>query len=234
MTMTKDNGTKEKTYLALSDTDRKILESYRTMIPNLGEYLGEGYEIILHSLENLQHSVIANVNGHYSGRANGAPITDFALSMLARLEHDKNHSSFCYMNHSKTGVPLRSSTIPIMGENQRIIGLICINFYTNISISQLISKFQIPESSAQPEPGEIRENFAGNTDELIENVLGETKQRILNDSSISSQNKNKRIVEELYAKGIFNIKDAVIKVAGLLGISKNTVYMHIRNANTDK
>ena len=64
------------------------------------------------------------------------------------------------------------------------------------------------------------------TDELIENVLGETKQRILNDSSISSQNKNKRIVEELYAKGIFNIKDAVIKVAGLLGISKNTVYMH--------
>ena len=57
MTMTKDNGTKEKPYLALSDTDRKILESYRTMIPNLGEYLGEGYEIILHSLENLQHSV---------------------------------------------------------------------------------------------------------------------------------------------------------------------------------
>ena len=224
MTMTKDNGTKEKPYLALSDTDRKILESYRTMIPNLGEYLGEGYEIILHSLENLQHS----------GRANGAPITDFALSMLARLEHDKNHSSVCYMNRSKTGVPLRSSTIPIMGENQRIIGLICINFYTNISISQLISKFQVPQSSLQPETGEIRENFAENTDELIENVLGETKQRILNDSSISSQNKNKRIVEELYAKGIFNIKDAVIKVAGLLGISKNTVYMHIRNANTDK
>ena len=29
--------------------------------------------------------------------------------------------------------------------------------------------------------------------------------------------------------GIFNMKDSVVKGAALLGISKNTVYMHIRN-----
>lgn len=232
--MEKDNRRNESPYLILSDTDKKILESYKIMIPNLGEYLGDGYEIILHSLENLHHSVIANVNGHYSGRANGAPITDFALSMLAKLEHDKDHSSFCYMNRSKTGVPLRSSTLPILGENQRIIGLICINFYTNIPFSQILSKFQVSPSSIPLAPEEIRENFAENTDELIESVLVEVKERIFNDSTISSPNKNKRIIEELYTKGIFNIKDAVIKVAGLLGISKNTVYMHIRNANSEK
>ncbi len=232
--MTNENSKNDNTYLTLTDTDRKILASYKAMLPNLGEYLGEGYEIILHSLENLQHSVIENVNGHYSGRGNGSPITDYALSMLARLEHDKNHSSFCYMNRSKTGVPLRSSTIPILGEENRIIGLICINFYTNISLSQLIAKFLPDASPLKPEIMEVHENFAENADELIENVLNETKQRILNDASISSQNKNKKIIEELYARGIFKIKDSVIKVAGLLGISKNTVYMHIRNANSEK
>ena len=86
--MTNENSKNDNTYLTLTDTDRKILASYKAMLPNLGEYLGEGYEIILHSLENLQHSVIENVNGHYSGRGNGSPITDYALSMLARLEHD--------------------------------------------------------------------------------------------------------------------------------------------------
>ena len=66
--MTNENSKNDNTYLTLTDTDRKILASYKAMLPNLGEYLGEGYEIILHSLENLQHSVIENVNGHYSGR----------------------------------------------------------------------------------------------------------------------------------------------------------------------
>lgn len=232
--MENENSRSDNMYLVLTDTDRKILASYKAMLPNLGEYLGEGYEIILHSLENLRHSVIENVNGHYSGRGNGSPITDLALSMLSRLEHDKTHSSFCYMNRSKTGVPLRSSTIPIIGEGNRIIGLICINFYTNIPLSQVLAKFLPDSSTLKPETMEIHENFTENADELMENVLNETKQRILNDSSISSQNKNKKIVEELYSKGIFNLKDSVIKVAGFLGISKNTVYMHIRNANPEK
>ena len=43
--------------------------------------------------------------------------------------------------------------------------------------------------------------------------------------------KNKEIVAILYQKGIFNLKDSVITIANHLGISKNTVYMHIRNMN---
>ena len=160
----------DKPYIKLTTTEQLILNSYKKMIVSLGEYLGEGYEIILHSLENLQHSVIENVNGHYSGRKNGAPITDLALSMLSQLKEEPSQPAVCYMNHSKKGVPLRSCTIPIAGEKERIIGLICINFYTDVPLSSL-----------------------------------------------------------LYQRGIFNIKDAVLKVASLLGISKNTVYLHIRN-----
>lgn len=225
---------KDVPYLVLSPAEKVILESYKELIPNLGEYLGDGYEIILHSLENLQHSVIANVNGHYSGRTNGAPITDLALSMLSKLKEDPSHACCPYMNRSKTGIPLRSSTIPIFGEEKRIIGLLCINFYTDISLSQLLSKFSFDASSLCSDAKEVQENFAENTDELIESVLIETQSRILKDSTISSPNRNKKIIEELYYKGIFNIKDAVTKVANLLGISKNTVYMHIRNLSSEK
>ena len=38
-------------YLVLSPTDKVILESYKILVDGLSAYLGEGYEIILHSLE---------------------------------------------------------------------------------------------------------------------------------------------------------------------------------------
>lgn len=219
----------DKSYIKLTKTDYLILNSYKKMIVSLGEYLGEGYEIILHSLENLQHSVIENVNGHYSGRKNGAPITDLALSMLSQLKDEPSQSAVCYMNHSKKGIPLRSCTIPITGENDHIIGLICINFYTDIPLSSLLAKFY-PETSIKFSSNDTAtENFADNTDELIENVLYKIQHQVLNDLAVSPQNKNKEIITQLYQRGIFNIKDSVLKVASLLGISKNTVYMHIRN-----
>lgn len=219
----------DKPYIKLTKTEQLILNSYKKMIVSLGEYLGEGYEIILHSLENLQHSVIENINGHYSGRKNGAPITDLALSMLSQLKEEPSQPAVCYMNHSKKGVPLRSCTIPIAGEKERIIGLICINFYTDVPLSSLLAKFYPEASAGLSSNNTATENFADNTDELIENVLYKIQHQVLNDFSVSPQNKNKEIITQLYQRGIFNIKDAVLKVASLLGISKNTVYMHIRN-----
>lgn len=219
----------DKPYIKLTKTEQLILNSYKKMIVSLGEYLGEGYEIILHSLENLQHSVIENVNGHYSGRKNGAPITDLALSMLSQIKEEPSQPAVCYMNHSKRGVPLRSCTIPITGEGERIIGLICINFYTDIPLSSLLAKFYPEMPDSFTESTSATENFADNTDELIENVLYKIQHQVLNDITISVQNKNKEIITQLYQRGIFNIKDAVLKVASLLEISKNTVYMHLRN-----
>lgn len=219
----------DKPYIKLTKTEQLILSSYKKMIVSLGEYLGDGYEIILHSLENLQHSVIENVNGHYSGRKNGAPITDLALSMLCQLKEEPSQSAVCYMNHSKKGIPLRSCTIPITGEKDRIIGLICINFYTDIPISSLLAKFYPETAIGLSSNDSATENFADNTDELIENVLYKIQHQVMTDFSVSPQNKNKEIITQLYQRGIFNIKDAVLKVASLLGISKNTVYLHIRN-----
>lgn len=215
-------------YMQLTDLDKIILQSYSMFVENLGSYLGEGYEIILHSLELLDSSIIQIYNGHYSGRKIGAPITDFALSMLSKIENNTHHDSITYFNKSKTGEKLRSCTIPIEGENKRIIGLICINFHTDIPLESLLKKFY-PTNFEPPKEHEVKETFTENVDDLIIEALNKAKDDILLDPSISPQNKNKEIVINLYNHGIFNLKDAVIKVANELNISKNTVYMHIRN-----
>lgn len=160
--------------MELTTIDRMILKSYCGIIDGLAEYLGSGYEIVLHSLENPNQSVIHIVHGEYTGRKTGAPITDKALKML-----------------------------------------------------DMIASFTMPETITANVISD--ETFAENVDGLIVTSLNSVREMVQNDMMILPSNKNKAIVKILYDRGIFNIKDSVIKVAELMGISKNTVYMHLRN-----
>ena len=115
-------------FLKLTETDRNILNSFSLMLDGLGAYLGNGYELVLHSLESLDHSVIKIINGHYTGRSEGSPITDLALKMLGQLEQDPSRTVSPYFNKNNSNSMLRSCTIPITGEYGRIMGLLCVNF----------------------------------------------------------------------------------------------------------
>lgn len=217
--------------MKLTKVDRLILDSYAAMLDGMADYLGAGYEFVLHSLENLDQSVIKIINGHHSNRSEGAPITDLALKMLAEIEHcDSSHQYKTYFNRSKTGVFLKSSTIPILGENRRIIGLLCTNFYTDVSLNSIIEGL----TPALSDHSGIMETFTDDVGELIVDALEGAKQRVYNDVSIPSANKNKEILAILFEKGIFNLKDAVATVAASLGISKNTVYLHLRSFSGGK
>lgn len=214
--------------IQLTDTEKSILNSYKLFVNNLGSYLGEGYEIILHSLDNLDKSVISIYNGHYSGRKVGSPITNFALSMLSKINNNEQHDMISYFNTSKNGEKLKSCTIPIMGEKNNVIGLFCMNFYLDTPLSDIIQHLFF-NLAPQNQSDTMKETFTENVDELIAESLNVAINKVLQDDTISQQNKNKEIIKSLYDQGIFNLKDAVIKVADLLDISKNTVYMHIRN-----
>ena len=77
------------TAVELTKTDLCILDSYTCLAKGLSEYLGTGYEIVVQSLGNPDEGVICIMNGHYTGRKIGAPITDFALEMFERIKsHD--------------------------------------------------------------------------------------------------------------------------------------------------
>lgn len=214
--------------MKLSKADYQILDSYKTFLEGLGAYLGEGYEIVLHSLENYDQSAIKVINGFHSGRKEGAPITNLALEMLSQINEKDSAPYMIYINRSSGGDPIKSTTIPVIGQNNRIIGLICINFYFSSPVSSLLSTFL----GLYKEEPKTLESFSSHSDELIKTTLEEVKKKVYENSSISFTNKNKEILHELQDRGIFNLKDSVAKVAEALGISKNTVYLHLRNRNS--
>lgn len=72
-------------FVELTKTDKAILNSYNKMLDGLSMYLGEGYEIVLHSLEDYGSSAVKVLHGDHTGRSAGAPLTDLALDYLERM-----------------------------------------------------------------------------------------------------------------------------------------------------
>lgn len=219
----------ENMQMKLTKSDKLILESYKTMVECLAKYLPNSYEIVLHSLENLEESVIAIYNGEHTGRKVGAPITDLALNLLEQINNG-NEDSIVYFSKNSRGEPLKSTTIAIRGDDKRIIGLVCINMYLNTPFKDILDSY-VPQQL-----NSFTETYKQSSDDLIKETYEMVKTDVLADDSILPSNKNKIIIERLYDKGIFQMKDAVYKIETLMNISKNTVYLHIRNhkKNIDK
>ncbi|MBQ3697488.1 MAG: PAS domain-containing protein [Spirochaetales bacterium] len=210
--------------VVLTEKDRSILESLSNTLDGLAEYLGDGYEFVLHSLEDAERSVIKIINGYHTGRKVGAPITDLALQMLDKVNSSEGSDSITYFTRNKNGEPLKSTTIAVRGENGRIIGLLCINFYLNSSFSDIISGFFDMHGT-----GFRKETFVDNPNDGIKEAYERVHSIIEANDSISISQKNKEMIMLLKQYGVFKIKNAVSIVADLMGISKNTVYMHLRN-----
>lgn len=211
----------------LTKNDKLILESYCQMLSRLSGYLGSAYEISLHSLEDYHHSVISIHNGYHSGRSVGAPITDLALNMLKRIEDNDVDATDSYTSYNvinNAGEHLKSSTIPIIGDKGRIIGLLCINLYLDMPFYDIIQSYSNHANETC-----LSENLTNSVNDTVTKATIEAKNYVMFNTNIAAVNKNKVLIQLLYDRGIFHMKDSVEKVAEILGISKNTVYLHLRN-----
>lgn len=216
----------EKQNVDFTLVDSVILDSYKGALAGLSAYLGDGYEIVLHSLEDLDHSVIAIFNGERSGRQVGAPITNLALQMLTRIEDENMQDSIIYFNRNDGWKSFKSATIAIRGERQRVIGLLCINYDLDQPLSKVIRNLSPSNENHAIQSVEV---LADHSDQLIVSMLEEIRSSVYADASVTPVNRNKEIVRQLDDKGVFKLKNAVVKVAEQLDLSRNTVYMHLRN-----
>ncbi|HBO38975.1 MAG TPA: hypothetical protein DD638_09965 [Pasteurellaceae bacterium] len=210
-----------------TDEDRTILNSYRAVVDGVSALIGEHCEIVLHSLEDLEHSAICIANGHNTNRQEGSPITDLALKSLHNMKTDS--VSKPYFTRAKSNSLMKSVTIAIRNKNQRIIGLLCININLDVPVSQFLQALM--PASEQSETSTV--NFASSVEELVVQTVEKTIEEVTTDRLVANNNKNRQIVVSLFEKGIFDIKDAINLVADRLDISRHTVYLYIRQIKQD-
>lgn len=214
-----------------TEHDKIILRSYEAVVDGIASLIGPFCEIVLHSLEDLNTSAIRIANGENTGRKVGSPITDLALQMLKDIERSERNFSRSYFTRAKGGVLMKSITVAIRNGDNRVIGLLCINVNLDAPFSQVLHSF-MPTEEAEAAASSV--NFASDVEELVDQTVERTIDEVNADKMVSNNTKNRQIVMELYDKGIFDIKDAINRVADRLNISKHTVYLYIRQRKTEE
>lgn len=206
-----------------------LIESYKKTLLGLSSYFGEGYEIILYCPKNNTYYVSEIINKISHSLSIGDMCSDFVLKLINKIKSDGTKDSISYFSRDSLGEPLKSSLILIRDIENNIIAVMSINFYLNTPFTRVMGTFIPEHNSMQKNP--VLDNNFDNTDNLILSAYQLAKYKVENDTSIPTIEKNKSIILLLSNEGIFNIKDSVIKVSQLMNISKNTVYLHLRNIN---
>lgn len=217
-----------------------IMERAKSLVAFLGNVLPLNYEIVLQDVA--AGKIIAIEHSEVSGRHKDAPLTDYALRVIAD-ERWKNTD--CELNYSgRTGDNkiLRSSTFFLKEEGQ-LLGMICINVNTAVyeSLSYEILKlgglFLKPQNS--PLAVSADESPIETFSKSYTDVIGSTISSILESKgnihvSRLTQGEKLEIVGELNKQGVFLIKGSISEVAERLGCSDASIYRYLSKLNKQK
>ena len=229
-----------------------ILRQYMILTEFLGKVLGPQYEITLHDLSSQKQSVAAIVNGHISGRTEGAPLTDLALRFVKDRVYEEMDYRTGYWGVSQNKAPLRSSTMFIKDENGQLIGMLCINRDVGqcLELMDQLSRLMqldlpalgqggsagIPHLHPSHDPSQDSgqdniETFSNSLSDLVASALD----KVLSDPAIPkerlTQEEKMEVVDALNQKGVFLLKGAVSEVAGQLHSSEASIYRYISKLN---
>ena len=205
--------------------DKEILTSYYRLADTIADFIGPHSEVVIHSFENFEKSVVKIVNGHHTGRTLGSPITDLGLRMLSAFEKTGEVTPKSYFTQSKDGALLKSTTCILAGEGGKPIGMFCINMNLSFPFPEIIK-------TLMPEMGHtnigVSENFSASANDVIDQALNHAITDIENDASINLKGKNKAITKQLFENGIFELKEATAMVSERLGITRHAIYKYLR------
>ena len=214
----------------LSKENETLLRALETVVDCIAEAFGSNCEVVLHSLEDLGHTVVKIVNGHITRRKVGSPMTDFGLDILKEAKSTKEKSVGSHYSKLDDGRLLKSAYMVVRNAYGRPIGLICINIDLSVSLLDFMREL-LPNDEGPSK--KIVEHYPLSPDELVVRTLQIAMSRVKNQKEISPSKRNRTIVTELYKKGIFKVAGVIDIVAKQMGISRYTVYNYIRSAKVE-
>lgn len=216
---------------------KKNLETYIPLVNFIADIIGPHCEVLLHDVIDVQNSVIAIRNGYISGRQLGCPLTDFGLELLENKAYLKQNAIVNYLSRTTGGEKLRSSTYFIKDEENRLIGMLCVNILIspdNQVVKDLTDKLvnvlfanNVATNTAVQENEKVVESLHSSIENVVESAIG----KIIDTYDIPvermSIDEKTAIVQKLNANGIFKIKGAITKVASTLQTSESTIYRYL-------
>ena len=220
----------------------EILQGYVKLTEFLGHVLGPDYEVVFHDLTDPNHSIIAIVNGHISGRKVGAPLTNVALSVLKDKGYENKDYRVNDYGLSASGKGLRSNTLFIKHEG-KLIGMLCINFddsrYKVVSeqvmalahpknfIDNILQSTDIAEKTNSTISNDITEKYNSSSEGVAADAIQKELDRLGISADRLTADERMKVIAELEKQGIFLLKGVVKDVAIGLKCSQASIYRYM-------
>ena len=197
----------------------------KRMAKGLAGQFGQNCEVVIHDLrgKDLEHSIIAIENGHVTGRSIGDGPSHIVLESL-KEDPGMLQDRVSYLTRTSDGRVLKSTTLFIRDDEDRVIGLLGINY----DISMLVSlEGSLRDFTGQDrfssEPEAISRNVADLLDELLEHSVS----LVGKPPALMSKDDKIRAISFLDDNGAFLITKSGPKVCQYFGISTYTLYSYL-------
>ncbi|KXS41810.1 MAG: hypothetical protein AWU54_1524, partial [Candidatus Frackibacter sp. T328-2] len=134
-----------------------------------------------------------------------------------------------YVSEIEDEIKMKSSTMLIRDENEKIIGALCINFdLTSVNIAK-----NFLEDISFIEENDSKEKFPENVDRFLEIMIEKAISIVNKPINVLAKEDKIRIVKYLHENNVFDIKGSVQIVANHLNVSKYSIYNYLEEIRID-
>ncbi|MNM39807.1 YheO-like PAS domain protein [compost metagenome] len=217
--------------LSTAEERQLTLTVLKAAIQALGSVAARNMEILLHDLDHPEHSVVAIVNGHLSGRSVGSPI-------LAAPEQDQGFKALLQASTEQRGCApvvlpdypttlkgrtLRSATAIFRDSSGQPFASLCVN--TDVTGLDAAMNFLQQFQPLGAAPVATHTSDSGDMELLMSDIIANALQR----SGQGRMNKQAKVeaVRVMQERGLFIVKGGVEKAAAALGVTRYTVYNYL-------
>lgn len=202
------------------------LDFYKRLAKALAAEFGENCEVLVHDLTggDPEHTIVAIENGHVSQRQQGDGPSQVALEAMHAEHPEELKDRTGYLLKTRDGRILKSSTVYIRGENNKIEGIFSINHdITDLIMAQKAVDSLLHHDEEKKEPRAIPQNV----NELLEDLIEQSVEAV--GKPVAMMNKADKIqaIDFLNKAGAFLVTKSGDKISRYFGISKYTLYAYL-------
>lgn len=200
------------------------LELLKQVAAGIAAQFGSSCEVVIHDLSrNPDHSIVAIINGHVSGRKVGDGASNVVMEQL-RTQDPEPKDHLCYLTKTPDGKILKSSTVYIRDRKGKVSAILAINYDISrlIIMEEALRDLVSTGEEVPAEPERIT-----NVSDLLDELIQQSVALVGKPAAVMNKEDKVKAIQFLSQNGAFLITKSGDKVAKYFGISKYTLYSYI-------
>lgn len=207
------------------------LDSLKQIAAGLAAQFGNDCEVVVHDLAlgYSDNSVVYIENGHISGRKMGDGPSEAVLTAM-RHQDEPLPDRLAYLTKTDNGHILKSSTIYIRDDSQRVRYILSINYdITNLIALEksLHSLTECTNSDKKKDSSDSPKRITHDVNELLNELIEQSVALVGIPVPLMKKEDKIKAINFLNDSGAFLITKSGDKIAKYFGISKYTLYSYV-------